>query len=206
MSEYEVGNSEQENILLDSKFVEALRVQMLKFATLQLSDPHLAEDAVQEALVGAMKNVSSFGGRSALKTWVFAILKNKIADTLRQKQRMVFVSSLFSDEEEEDKSIEALFNGKGFWHVHERPANWTDPEQSLHNGEFWRVFEACLEGLPPKQARIFMMREFVELETEEICESLGLSVSNLHVILHRARLRLRECMENNWFIEGECAC
>ena len=51
-----------------------------------------------------------------------------------------------------------------------------------------------------------MMREFVELETEEICESLGLSVSNLHVILHRARLRLRECMENNWFIEGECAC
>lgn len=206
MSEYEVGNSEQENILLDSKFVEALRVQMLKFATLQLSDPHLAEDAVQEALVGAMKNVSSFGGRSALKTWVFAILKNKIADTLRQKQRMVFVSSLFSDEEEEDKGIEALFNGKGFWHVHERPANWTDPEQSLHNGEFWRVFEACLEGLPPKQARIFMMREFVELETEEICESLGLSVSNLHVILHRARLRLRECMENNWFIEGECAC
>ncbi len=206
MSEYEVGNSEQENILLDSKFVEALSVQMLKFATLQLSDPHLAEDAVQEALVGAMKNVSSFGGRSALKTWVFAILKNKIADTLRQKQRMVFVSSLFSDEEEEDKGIEALFNGKGFWHVHERPANWTDPEQSLHNGEFWRVFEACLEGLPPKQARIFMMREFVELETEEICESLGLSVSNLHVILHRARLRLRECMENNWFIEGECAC
>ena len=206
MSEYEVGNSEQENILLDSKFVEALRVQMLKFATLQLSDPHLAEDAVQEALVGAMKNVSSFGGRSALKTWVFAILKNKIADTLRQKQRMVFVSSLFSDEEEEDKGIEALFNGKGFWHVHERPANWTDPEQSLHNGEFWRVFEACLEGLPPKQARIFMMREFVELETEEISESLGLSVSNLHVILHRARLRLRECMENNWFIEGECAC
>jgi len=206
MSEYEVGNSEQENILLDSKFVEALRVQMLKFATLQLSDPHLAEDAVQEALVGAMKNVSSFGGRSALKTWVFAILKNKIADTLRQKQRMVFVSSLFSDEEEEDKGIETLFNGKGFWHVHERPANWTDPEQSLHNGEFWRVFEACLEGLPPKQARIFMMREFVELETEEICESLGLSVSNLHVILHRARLRLRECMENNWFIEGECAC
>ena len=80
MSEYEVGNSEQENILLDSKFVEALSVQMLKFATLQLSDPHLAEDAVQEALVGAMKNVSSFGGRSALKTWVFAILKNKIAD------------------------------------------------------------------------------------------------------------------------------
>lgn len=206
MSEHEVGNSEQENILLDSKFLEALRLQMLKFATLQLSDAHLAEDAVQEALVGAMKNVSSFGGRSALKTWVFAILKNKIADILRQKQRMVSATSLFSDDEEEDKGMAALFDGKGFWHAHERPANWTDPEQSLHNGDFWRVFEACLEGLPPKQARIFMMREFVELDTEEICESLELSVSNLHVILHRARLRLRECMENKWFVEGECAC
>ena len=186
MSEYNVKKSAQENILLDSKFLEALRLQMLKFATLQLSDAHLAEDAVQEALVGAMKNVSSFGGRS--------------------KQRMVLASSLFSDEEEEDKGMAALFNNNGFWHVHERPANWTDPEQSLHNGDFWRVFEACLEGLPPKQARIFMMREFVELDTEEICTSLELSVTNLHVILHRARLRLRECMENKWFVEGECEC
>ena len=195
-----------ENPLLDAGFLEDLRRQMVKFATLQLADAHAAEDAVQEALIGAMKNVFSFGGRSALKTWVFAILRNKIADILRQRQRMVPVSSLFDDDEDGDKSIDALFDAKGFWHASERPAAWSNPEQSMNDTHFWRVFEACLEHLPPKQARVFMMREFIELESEEICESLQLSVSNLHVILHRARVKLRECLENNWFVEGECQC
>ncbi len=199
----EMGN----NSLLDAGFVADLRRQMLKFATLQLSDAHAAEDAVQEALIGAMKNVQSFGGRSALKTWVFAILRNKIADILRQRQRMIPVSSLFNDDDEEgDKRIETLFDTKGFWLASERPVAWGNPEQSMNDKHFWRVFETCLEHLPPKQARVFMMREFIELDSEEICKSLGLSVSNLHVILHRARLKLRECLENNWFVEGECPC
>lgn len=200
------GTEQRINPLLDVGFIEDLRRQMVKFATLQLSDTHLAEDAVQEALIGAMKNVRSFGGRSALKTWVFAILKNKIADILRQKQRMVPVSSLFADDEDEDKGMESLFDAKGFWQASERPADWSNPEQSLRDGHFWRVFEACLEHLPPKQARVFMMREFIELDTDEICESLELTVTNLNVMLHRARLKLRECLENNWFVEGECSC
>lgn len=200
------GLDNPDNPLLDTGFVEELRRQMIKFATLQLSDSHLAEDAVQEALIGAMKNVRSFGGRSALKTWVFAILKNKIADILRQKQRMVSVSSLFANDDEEYRGMESLFDAKGFWHARERPADWSNPEQSLCDSHFWRVFEACLEHLPPKQARVFMMREFIELESGEICESLELTVTNLNVMLHRARLKLRECLENNWFVEGECSC
>lgn len=80
------------SILTDTAFLNDLRRQMVKFATLQLSNSHLAEDAVQEALIGALKNAKSFAGRAALKTWVFAILKNKIADVLRQKQRMVEAS------------------------------------------------------------------------------------------------------------------
>jgi len=73
----------------------------------------------------------------------------------------------------------------------------------MREQEFWRVFEACLEHLPPKQARVFMMREFVELDAGEICATVELSTSNLHVLLHRARLRLRECIENNWYLQGE---
>src|SRR3546814_19317523 len=87
------------SLLADTEFLESLRRQMHKFATLQLSDAHLAEDAVQEALIGALKNANSFGGRAALKTWVFGILKNKIADVLRQKQRMVDASSLLHEDE-----------------------------------------------------------------------------------------------------------
>lgn len=202
----ENASEPQSALLLDSVFIEELRRQMLKFATLQLSDAHLAEDAVQEALMGAMKNVRSFGGRSALKTWVFAILKNKIADILRQRQRIVPMTSLLRDDEEEEGELSALFNQKGFWHAEERPVAWNHPEQCMEDSQFWRVFQACLEGLPPRQGRIFMMREFIGLDTDEICKTLDISVNNLNVILHRARLRLRECLENNWFTDGECAC
>lgn len=191
--------------LFDTEFLDGLRRQMLKFATLQLSDSHLAEDAVQEALIGALKNAKSFTGRAALKTWVFAILKNKIADVLRQKQRLVNASGLLrADDENEDFS--ELFDQKGFWQPDERPASWGNPQESLRQGQFWKVFEICLEGLPRTQARVFMMREFVELDSHEICSTVGITTSNLNVMLHRARLRLRECLENRWFVKGEQPC
>ncbi|MEX2352656.1 MAG: RNA polymerase factor sigma-70 [Gammaproteobacteria bacterium] len=193
------------SILSDTEFLNALRKQMLKFAVLQLSDEGLAEDAVQEALIGAMKNARSFAGKSALKTWVFAILKNKIADVLRKHQRLVTESSLLR-EEEENSEIPDLFNQKGFWRVDERPASWGNPQQSLDDRQFWQVFEVCLDGLPGSQARVFMMREFIELDSNEICTAVGVSTTNLNVMLHRARLRLRECLENGWFKEGEQPC
>lgn len=186
----------------DAQFLASLRSQMLRFAILQLSDQSQAEDAVQEALIGALKNVSSFGGRAALKTWVFAILKNKIADVLRRKQRLAEASVLMHENEEGEDFAE-LFDRKGFWQADERPARWGNPEESLREGQFWVVFEACLDKLPGNHARVFMMREFIELDSHEICATLGLTVSNLNVILHRARLRLRECLENRWFVEGE---
>ncbi len=174
---------------------------MVKFATLQLGDTHAAEDAVQEALIGAMQNVGSFGGRSAFKTWVFAILKNKIADELRRRQRLVEASTLLQESEEE--AMLELFDSRGFWQSDKRPRRWADPEGALHDAQFWRVFEACLERLPARQARAFIMREFLELTTQEICTNLGITVSNLNVMLYRARLRLRECLENHWFQGGE---
>ncbi len=204
----EPNNSESSpkdtSLLADTEFLKGLRRQMLKFATLQLSDSNLAEDAVQEALLGALKNANSFGGRAALKTWVFAILKNKIADVLRQKQRLAYVSDLLHDDDEDDLAV--LFNAKGFWQANERPAAWADPELSYRERQFWRVFEACLDHLPGNQARVFMMREFIELDSHEICATVGITTSNLNVMLHRARLRLRKCLENHWFIDGEQSC
>ena len=190
------------NLLADAAFLEDIRKQMIKFAMLQLGDAHLAEDAVQEALIGALKNAASFGGRAALKTWIFAILKNKIVDTLRHKQRMVNASSLLR-EEDDDEALSELFDQKGFWQQDERPVAWGNPEASLHESYFWRVFEACSERLPPKQARAFMMREFIELDADEVCVAMNLTTSNLHVLLYRARLRLRECIENRWYLQGE---
>ncbi|MEW5250521.1 RNA polymerase factor sigma-70 [Microbulbifer sp. 2201CG32-9] len=186
--------------LTDPKYLEELRAQMQHFATLQLADSHLAEDAVQEALMGALKSARSFGGRAALKTWVFAILKNKIADLLRQRSRYIDADSLLRTDAE-DGGFEELFDQRGHWRPEERPLKWADPHSAVDDRDFWSVFETCLNHLPGRQARIFMMREFIELESREICAAADITVSNLNVTLHRARLRLRECLENNWFAE-----
>ena len=185
-------------VLTDPELLKSLRSQMLKFATLQLGDDQLAEDAVQEALIGALKNASAFSGRAALKTWVFAILKNKIADTLRQKKRLGEASALMQVRDEQE-DLDELFNAKGFWEPDERPAAWGNPQETLHQSQFWKVFEICLEALPGQQGRVFMMREYIELDSAEICATVGISTSNLNVIMHRARLRLRECLENSWY-------
>lgn len=194
------------SLMHDAGFIQTLRIQMLKFATLQLADVQLAEDAVQEALMSAFKHVDSFTGRSAFKTWVFAILKNKIIDQLRKQKHVSTVSSLFEDDAAEQASMDQLFNAKGHWHMSERPVAWTLPDQSAENQQFWQVFEACLTHLPAKQAQVFMMREFIELETDEICHSLALTISHLNVLIYRARLKLRECLEKTWILQDDCSC
>jgi RNA polymerase sigma-70 factor (ECF subfamily) len=194
-----VGNtSGAGEALNDPQFVEDLRRRMLRFATLQLFDPHLAEDAVQEAFIGALRGSGSFAGRAAYRSWVFGILRHKIADQLRARTRYATVPV---EDAEPDPTPDGFFEQDGHWTDDAAPADWGDPHTSLRDAQFWRVFEACLDHLPGQQARVFMMREFVELESPEICSAVGISTSNLNVSLHRARLRLRNCLQQHWFGE-----
>lgn len=190
---------------IDSNELQVLRRSMHRFASLQLGDAQQAEDAVQEALLGAFKNQQAYAGKASLKTWVFAILKFKIADALRSRHRMQSLNTPVGDEDESADLLE-LFDQKGMWDADERPADWGSPTHSLENKQFWKIFELCLDGLPPQQCRAFMMREYVGLEPGEVCSELGITNNNLHVTLHRARLRLRECLENRWFSTGGAAC
>lgn len=184
----------------DPAFLARVRDDMLRFARLQLGSDDEAEDAVQEALAGAFKNASNFRGEAALRTWIIAILKNKVADILRQRQRRPINASQMQGPDQEG-ALPELFDRKGMWRDAARPARWEDPEADLHSSQFLAAFDACLNRLPPQQGRVFMMREVVELETHEICNELGLSISNVHVILHRARLALRTCLQLHWFQE-----
>lgn len=198
--------TESHQVLLgDPDFLRDLRAQMLKFATVKLGDASLAEDVVQEALIAAFKFIQSFDGRSALKTWVFAILKNKIIDALRKKQQLSEVDLLLHHGDD-NSDLEKPFDQNGAWQHDQRPKDWGGPELVARDQDFWRVFEACLEHLPGQHAMVFMYREFIGMESKEICDVVGIGVSNLHVILYRARMRLRECLENNWFLEGESTC
>lgn len=184
----------------------SLRTDMLRFARLQLRQDDAAEDLVQESIEAALRQSSSFSGQSTLKTWVFAILRNRIIDHLRTARRSVPVSDLLEDGEDWNERMEALFNEKGRWREGPRPTAWPDPAESMQSRQFWVVFEACLDHLPPNTGRVFMMREFLGFDSDEICEQLKISTSNCHVILHRARLKLRGCIETGWGRPGAHAC
>lgn len=176
--------------------LEEIRCQMVKFAMLQLKDPDLAEDVVQDALLNAFKNAHAFKGKSALKTWIFAILKNKIIDLIHYRKRTVTVSEICDAEEEPNN----FFDERGHWDLNYfEPNEWSNVQSTTYKQEFWMIFETCLEHLPAQQARVFMMREYLEMASEEICQECEISTSNLHVILYRARLQLNACLSKNWF-------
>jgi RNA polymerase sigma-70 factor (ECF subfamily) len=169
--------------------VEKERPYLVRYASLQLRDRNAAEDAVQETLVAALAGEAGFGGRSNLRTWLTGILKHKIIDTIRKGGRETPIES--------DEALEALFDANGHWPTF--PAAWDDPDRSLEQKQFFVALEMCLEGLPQKTARAFMMREHMGLETDEICKELGVTSTHVWVLLYRARMALRKCLEMNWF-------
>lgn len=192
--------------MINESMLGDIRADMLKFARLQLRDESLAEDMVQEALAAALTGAKEFAGRSALKTWVFAILRNKIVDQIRAQSRTTNISAFSQEEESMDETFEMLFQKNAHWSPGNRPANWGDPEESFRQKNFWEIFDACLKHLPENTARVFMMREFLEFETTEVCKELSITTSNCNVILHRARNGLRTCLEKSWFTAGEQTC
>lgn len=178
----------------------ALRTDMLRFARLQLRDAAAAEDAVQEALTAAIARLDQFENRSELKTWICAILKNKIIDLIRERTRSGTNAQAEATDAERDSYEEgALFDDHGRWQEECRPSHWGDPEESFSRRQFWDVLEACLYRLPESRARVFMMREVLGFTTEEICVELAISPENCGVLLHRARMALRLCLEERWF-------
>jgi RNA polymerase sigma-70 factor (ECF subfamily) len=179
--------------------LNALRPDLLRFARLQLRDAGAAEDAVQETLLAALTGSHRFESRSSYKTWLISILRNKIIDIIRGQSREVAASSLADDEAGDDVLSETLFDQRGHWQAAAAPGRWADPEASFEQQQFWAVFEACLDHLPEKTARVFMMREFLGFDTDEICKEIRISSSNCWVVLHRARLGLRTCLETKWF-------
>ncbi len=178
--------------------LEGHRAYLLRVARLQLRDDAQAEDVVQETLVAALSG-AGFSGKSSLKTWLTGILKHKIVDAIRRKQREPQAASTFGDLDDEldIEDFDAMFDRTGHWSP--KPAAWGDPEDALDRRQFIEIVDFCLEKLPPNTARVFMMREVLELETAEICKELAITPNNLWVILYRARMALRLCLEQNWF-------
>jgi RNA polymerase sigma-70 factor, ECF subfamily len=176
----------------------ALREPLLRFARLQLRNDALAEDVVSETLLAILEKPDGFAGRSSLRTYATGILKFKIIDVLRRRGREVHIEPL--DEQSLDDAIDTLFTENGHWR--ERPQTWAEPDAALQQAQFFEVLQLCVDRLPAKIARAFMMREWLEQEVAEICTELGITANHCGVLLYRARMMLRECLEQRWF-EGQ---
>ena len=172
------------------------RAYLLRYADAAAARPGAggrrgAGDAARRA-----RGPRAFAGKSSHKTWLTGILKHKIIDLMRAQIARAAAGTATDDESEAD-AIDAMFREDGHWQ--QLPATWGNPEKALEDRKFWAVFEMCSHLMPERTARVFMMREVMELSTEEICQELAITPTNLWVMLHRARLSLRECLEIKWF-------
>jgi RNA polymerase sigma-70 factor, ECF subfamily len=178
-----------------SQKIAELRPMLLRVARLQLRNEAWAEDAVSETIVAAMEGMAAFDYRSQLRTWVVGILKHKIIDQFRRGSREVSIDA--QQEIDGGDDLEGLFDGTG--HRISAPLEWGDPESSFARKEFFAVLQACVDQLPAPLARAFLLREWLEFDTVEICKEMKVTSTNCFVMLYRARLRLRECLESKWF-------
>jgi len=180
---------------VDSALAE-LRPALLKLARLQLRNDAWAEDVVSETMLAALEGAGRFGGQSQLKTWVVGILKHKIVDQFRKAGREISADAL--QEAGDAETFDDLFAPDGHFRARPLPS-WGDPEAALDRTQFLETMQACVDKLPTALGRIFVMREWLDYETDELCKELGITATNVFVMLYRARMRLRECLESNWF-------
>ena len=173
---------------------------LYRYALARVRKPEVAEDLVQETFLAAVKGYEKFGGRSAVRSWLCGILKHKIIDHYRKAGRETSFTDLeFFSHESSEK-----FVSLGFWKHEEGPHEWQpDAAEVMQRGEFWKTMRDCLAKLPQRVADVFSMREMEGVPSKEICAVLAITDSNLWVMLHRARMALRECLEMNWFDPSE---
>jgi len=189
---------ESHSPLQPERWVEDHGDVLFRYALARLRDTTAAEDVVQETFLAAWKARQNFAGQSAEQSWLIGILKHKIVDHIRRTCRE---RTTFSDEPLPAMLAEQ-FDEHGHWKMAggAGPKAWgEDAAQAAERQEFWQTLDGCLEKLPPRTAQAFVLRELDGTDGAEICKVLNISATNYWVLLHRARMQLRQCLEQNWF-------
>lgn len=191
---------EPQNLSHPDTWVDLYGNYLYKYALTRLRNDDLAQDAVQETFLAALKARHTFSGRSSEKTWLVGILKHKIIDTFRKRSREMSESDILLPFEREDLFRDESDEWSGHWKAEYQPADWGNtPLAATERNDFQRVFQSCFKKLPERTALAFAMKEIEDVECSEICIALDISESNLWVMLHRARMHLRRCLEVRWF-------
>ncbi len=180
-------------LLQPDKWISNYSDALYAYALVRVNDSALAEDIVQETFLSAWKGKDSFKGDASEKSWLYTICKNKIIDYYRKKGR-----DIIQPIEGKDVS-DGFFNEAEHWTTADAPGDWgIDYQQAIESKEFYKILNGCKKKLQQLQQSVFVMKYLEDLDSEEICKALGISSSNYWVLIHRAKLQLRACLEKNW--------
>ncbi len=181
------------HVLEPEKWIVRYADYLYNYTITRVDNQEIAKDLVQETFLSGVKGKDSFRGQAAERTWLVSILKRKIIDYYRKinsaKGQKEVKMNFYEDGEQ-----------KGSWIEERAPQAWgNDADHSIENSELKDALDRCIDNLPEKYRIVFMLKTVQRYETEEICNELDITPSNLWVIIHRARTQLRKCMEENWF-------
>lgn len=193
-------SNQPEHTCNPEKWVDQYSDQLYRFALVRINNKQLAEDMVQDTFVSALGRIRGFRGDCTEKSWLYTILRNKIIDYYRSSEKKM--SSKFYDLDDEtgtDRFFYVEGKNEGGWVAERAPSTFHEAaDQPLEREEFMKILELCMEFLPVKWSQVFRLKNMEELNSNEICKELAITPSNLWVIIHRAKLQLRECMEDKW--------
>lgn len=178
------------------KWVTNYSDYLYSYANTRINDKELAKDLVQETLLAALEKVEKFEGRSSERTWLTAILKNKVIDIYRKKSSALKATEV----EGNGYDQEAFFDAEdGHWRKEHQPKPFGIEEYDpLSKKEFNDILQKCIQKLPALWLSVFSMKHLDDEDTQTICGELKITASNFWVIIHRAKVNLRSCLQKNW--------
>lgn len=184
------------------KWIERYSDVLFSYTISRINKREVAEDLVQETFFSALKGRDSYLGNASEKTWLISILKRKIIDHYRKKSTQNELNIF--DKDSTDDFMNHFFDKEGGYQGHwtegTSPQEWRkDFQTSVESDEFNSILKNCLGKLPEKSSAVFTLKNMEDLDSDEICKELQITPSNYWVLMHRAKLQLRECMEKNWF-------
>lgn len=181
-----------QSLLNPDQWIQNYSDTLYSYTLPRVNDSALAEDIVQETFLSAWKARNSFKGEASEKSWLFTICKNKIIDHYRKKAKDI-VQPI-----PERSSTDDFFDEAQHWTHEDKPADWGNVEEKIDNKEFYKVLEGCKKKLQQAQQAVFSMKYLEDLDSAEICKALDITPSNYWVLIHRAKMQLRTCLEKNW--------
>lgn len=173
------------------KWLELYGDLLYKYSLPRVNDSVIAEDLVQETFLSALKGLEGYKGEASEKNWLFTILKNKIIDYYRKKateQAVMTMPDLHVVDGE-------WFNEEGSWAENRMPKDWHAADNPVERKEIQKIITWCKDHLKELQQTVFTLKYMEDLDSVEICKVLNISSSNYWVLIHRARLKMRDCVE-----------